>query len=244
MHVLRGSAGTFEINVTADDRCRLHNVLNTLAPLASLEALGRHEQFTDAAWWQLLVGQVAVMGGSNGWSKAMKDPAFLSKLALDRCLAARDASKHLAKTLSEHSATRFWRKAADKLAGVLRDKRIVRNGHVVLCEGLDHTMPPNMIRQALVSRCELFKLKSASDFMIGAGLSHDVIAFDARVGGLLREEFGLDVTTARIQGNETLYLALESTLREISKEVGKPLALLDRVIFQFRGTDPMKAALE
>jgi len=158
--------------------------------------------------------------------------------------AEADPASYLAAVLRDRMAARFWQKTADKLAVALRNERVVRDGRVVLCKGLTPTTPRDDIRRELLSRCALFKMKSASDFMIGAGLSRDVIAFDARVVGLLREAFGLTATAEQVQGNPPMYLALEAALREACEEIHKPLALLDRAIFQFRGKPEMVAALK
>ena len=78
-------------------------------------------------------------------------------------------------------------------------------------------------------------LKSASDFMISVGLSHNVIALDTRVVGFLRKYFNYNVEAGYIQGNRGYYFSLEAALREFCQEKGISLALLDRVIFNFSG---------
>ena len=69
--------------------------------------------------------------------------------------------------------------------------------------------------------------------LIAVGLSHDVIALDTRVTGVLQKHFGYNVTPGRIQSNRDLYLSLEATLREFCYEQGVSLALLDRLLFKF-----------
>lgn len=236
--------GEFKVTLAASDRRRLHEMVKAIGPLTKLETIGRYERFDTTEWWRILVGQVAVMGGSRGLNEARKNPAFEQAISLDRCIAAKDPSRYIAGVLRSSKATRFWQKAADKIAAAATNPKVVRGGQVVLCEGLTHTMPREDVRAALVSHPALFRLKSASDFMIGVGLSHDVIAFDARVVGLLREHFGLEVTTGRVQGCRPLYFALEAALRDVCAEIGRPLALLDRVIYQFRRTPEMEEALK
>ena len=48
------------------------------------------------------------------------------------------------------------------------------------------------IREALLANCPIFKLKSASDFMISSGLCYDVVALDTRVVGVLQRYFGFN----------------------------------------------------
>lgn len=243
MRVQKTETGDFKVKLAASDRRRLHKIIQVLGPHTRLESIDCYKDFDDDKWWRLLVGQVAVMGGSRGWDQARKNPAFEQAIALNQCLAAPNAAKYLESVLQKHGATRFWQKAADKIAEAVKNNDVVRAGHIVLCEGLTSATPRDKVRAELMSRSSLFKLKSASDFMISVGLSHDVIAFDARVVGLLREAFGLDVETSRVQGNRLLYRSLESTLREVCDEIGSSLALLDRLIYQFRGTPAMSKLL-
>jgi thermostable 8-oxoguanine DNA glycosylase len=243
MRIQNTATDTPRVTLTRGDREKLSKVLALFGPRVELEKLGRYEHFSDEQWWQLFVGQFAVMGGSRGWDGARRVPEFQQAIALDRCLAAPSPTDHLAAALRDHGATRFWQKTADKLGVLVRDPRVVRGDRLVLCEGLRHGSPAHELREALLSRCPRFKLKSASDFLIGVGLSHDLIAFDVRVVGALREGFGLEATAGQVQGNRPLYLALEATLREACAEARQPLALLDRVFYKFRGTPELKAAV-
>jgi len=87
-----------------------------------------------------------------------------------------------------------------------------------------------------MERNPYFKLKSASDFMIVVGLSHDVIAFDTRVVGILNDYFGLNLNVNRVQGSKTIYESLESALRDACERLGISLAHLDRMLFRFKDT--------
>lgn len=243
MRIQNSSTEAPRVTLTRGDRQKVSKVLALFGPRVELEKLGRYEQFSDEDWWRLLVGQFAVMGGSRGWDGAHKVPAFQQAIALQRCLAAPSPAEHIAAALRDHGATRFWQKTGDKLGVLVRDPRVVRDGRLVLCEGLRHGSPADELRATLLSRCPRFKLKSASDFLIGVGLSHDLIAFDVRVVGALREGFGLEATAGQVQGKRPLYLALEAALREACAEAGQPLALLDRVFYKFRGTAELVAAM-
>jgi hypothetical protein len=56
----------------------------------------------------------------------------------------------------------------------------------------------NAIRDALMVRCPVFKVKSASDLMIEMGLSHNVIARDVRLVGALQRYFGYNLSVSRV----------------------------------------------
>ncbi len=101
------------------------------------------------------------MGGSRGWDGARKVPAVQQAIAMQRCLAAPSPAEHIAATLRDHGATRFWQKTGDKLGVLVRDPRVVRDGRLVLCEGLRHGSPADELRATLLARCPRFKLKSA-----------------------------------------------------------------------------------
>jgi len=110
----------------------------------------------------------------------------------------------------------------------------VFQGHdLVLFEGLSHEGNPIQTRGEIIKRCPIFHLKSASDFMINVGLSHDVIALDTRVVGILQKYLGYNLTPQHIQSHRGLYLSLEAALREFCREQNISLALLDRLLFRF-----------
>lgn len=101
-----------------------------------------------------------------------------------------------------------------------------------------------VIRGALLQSCPIFKLKSASDFMISTGLSHDVIALDTRVVGVLRRYFGFNHEASTVQGRPSLYFSVEQALRETCQEAGRTLALLDRILFRYRGVSTLEFVIE
>ncbi len=83
---------------------------------------------------------------------------------------------------------------------MLNNPNVVKNGRIVLLNGLSHENDYAYIRNELIKRTRYFKLKSASDFMISVGLSHDVIALDTRVIKILRDHFNLNVTQIKFKG--------------------------------------------
>lgn len=95
-----------------------------------------------------------------------------------------------------------------------------------------------------MARCPAFKRKSASDFMITTGLSHDVIALDVRVVGALKKYVGYETPVGRVQGSRKIYLSVEQALREVCEEAGTTLARLDRTLFQFTSMSAIKYVME
>ena len=71
------------------------------------------------------------------------------------------------------------------------------------------------LREEMVIRSQIFRLKSASDFMITVGLSHDVIALDTRVVGVFQKDFDYNFAAERIQSQRDLYLSLEGSIARI-----------------------------
>jgi hypothetical protein len=79
--------------------------------------------------------------------------------------------------LEQFKATRFHNKSAAKLILMLDTTSIFCKNRAVLLEGLSEKDDSILVRDELMKRNPFFKLKSASDFMIDIGLSHDVIPF-------------------------------------------------------------------
>ncbi len=105
----------------------------------------------------------------------------------------------------------------------------------VLFKNLSHKNDANHIRHQLIQRCPVFRLKSASDFMIEAGLSRDVIALDTRIVGVLKDYFDYNLGPGQVQANIARYYSLEDALRKYCQKAGKSLAVLDRVLFRYSG---------
>jgi thermostable 8-oxoguanine DNA glycosylase len=97
----------------------------------------------------------------------------------------------------------------------------------------------------MVKRCHgSFKMKSISDFMIEIGMAQSLIAFDTRIVGLLRKHFGLNVKLDKIQSNDILYKEIEGKLRDVCRELGIKLSLLDRMLFKFNSVSTIEYILE
>jgi thermostable 8-oxoguanine DNA glycosylase len=71
--------------------------------------------------------------------------------------------------------------------------------------------------------------------MITLGLSHDVIALDQRVVGLLNTHLGYNLKFSKLQANCSIYLSVEDCLRCVCKEANITLGQLDRTLFSFAG---------
>jgi thermostable 8-oxoguanine DNA glycosylase len=93
-------------------------------------------------------------------------------------------------------------------------------------------------------RCPTFKRKSVSDYMITAGISHDVIALDVRVVGALKRYLGYETPVSRVQGSKKIYLSVEEALRDVCEEDRTTLARLDRTLFQFTGMSALRYVIE
>jgi thermostable 8-oxoguanine DNA glycosylase len=99
------------------------------------------------------------------------------------------------------------------------------------------------VRDVLMERCPIFRMKSASDFMINAGLSHDVIALDVRVVGVLQRYLGYNLAPGNVQSRRRVYLSVEDALRGACERSSHSLAHLDRVLFKFSAMSALEFAL-
>jgi len=121
----------------------------------------------------------------------------------------------------------------DRIERFLNNENAVKEGKLILFDGLDNVNNEDEIRDILLKRCSgSFRIKSISDFMIGIGMAKSLIAFDTRIVGILEKHFELKVKSGKIQSNESLYKTLERKLREVCKEIEIELSLLDRMLFK------------
>jgi len=221
----------------AADRRVLRRIATTLAPLVKVEPLGRYRTMAAADVWWGLLGQVCVMGSARPWDQAQLSTGTATNLTRALAFSAVAAQPHVASYLEDmlrkFKATRFHKKAAEKLTRVLQTPSVFRGSRVALFEGISHRDDPVAVRNTLIKRCPIFRLKSASDFMISVGLSHDVIALDTRIVGILRRHCEFDHKAEQIQSSSGYYLSVESALRAFCREQQFSLALLDRLLFQF-----------
>lgn len=194
-----------------------------------------------------IVAQVCVMGSARGMEAMGKDnerrEEFEEATSLSAWEQRRFNQDYLAGVLRKFRATRFHREAAGKLRLIVDVPTAVKRSNVVLLKDLPKSRYPNVIREELINRCPAFKRKSASDFMITMGLSHDVIALDTRVVGALQQYLRYNFKAARVQGSKQIYLSVEAALRGVCKQVGGSLAILDRTLFQFTSMSAVQYVL-
>jgi thermostable 8-oxoguanine DNA glycosylase len=238
-----------QTQISATDRQKLSRVIDVLAPFVQndwIGEIGKYDTITADELWFILVVQFCVIGSAERIGRIENNPdeyeEFKKAVSFSVVTNQQDRLSYLSKTLSK--ATRFYNKRANDLLAILNSSTVFRNGKVVLFDGLSRTNDVNLTRDEIVKRCPGFNLKSASDFMISVGLSHNVIALDTRVVGFLRKYFNYNVEAGYIQGNRGYYFSLEAALREYCQEKGISLALLDRVIFNFSGLNLLGFLIE
>ena len=225
--------------LAAEDHAKIARLLSVAEGRITLPALGRFEAMSTDDVWFALVSQVCVMGSARGMEAIVGSAdvrqSFIeaSRPALMR--AKGKGTERLAAVLSEFKATRFPTKNAAVLREIVASPSVYSGSRFVLFDGLVLGGDRDETRRTLRDRVRRFNLKSASDFMITTGLSDDVMALDTRVVGALRRYFGYTTPVGLVQSKPEVYLSVERALRSACAEIGKPLALLDRAIFQLAG---------
>jgi thermostable 8-oxoguanine DNA glycosylase len=228
-----GRGKQLSVVLTRENERVLDLVVRSLAALTSVEPIGTYKAASAADVWWRLVGQVCVMGSAKFWDQAKQKPEVRTELSFSSTSDARGLKKRISQTLSKHNATRFPNRAAEHLVKLRLNDQIFRNNKITLFSGLTHAEPRDKVRNVLLERCSVFKLKSASDFMISVGLSEDVVALDSRILGFFKKYGKLDKTASSIQSNPNAYLAVERALRAFCAERGITLALLDRMLYRY-----------
>lgn len=224
--------------IQPETKRKLLHVIGKLASHAKTPALGRWKMLSDEELWSHIVSQVCVMGSAVPMEKLHRIGnrfEFESALSLRTLSTKRDKGTYIENQLAKFKATRFRNKAARRLAAAVANPSIVRGTRVVLLEGLPRD-GPDATREELLKRSKLlFKRKSVSDLMITVGLSHDVIALDQRVVGLLNTHLGYNRKFSNLQSSRSIYLSVEDCLRGVCKEANVTLGNLDRTLFAFAG---------
>ena len=242
------SRGAVQTLLTEADREILARVITLFSRYVEIAPIGQYRTMADHEVWLRLVGQVCVMGGAALWDRLTDSPTVAARfgeaVSLNAIGRQELPTTYLADTLRRYSATRFHNKAAERLVSIMEAPDVFRDHALVLFGGLSHKDPAALTRDELIKRCPGFGLKSASDFMIDVGLSHDVIALDTRIVGILRRYLGYNLTLSQIQSHRGRYLSLEAALRERCDRQGISLALLDRLLFRLGNIGAMDIAVK
>lgn len=242
----RLAGGAASTTLTAEDRRKLLCVARELGHHARVQPLGRYQALKSADIWRAIVSQVCVMGSARGIENMPDGSAERRMFDKETSLAAwkTHGFRRAYMVGKLDGATRFPGRAADRLKAIVRTDTAVSGTTVVLLEGLNHDSAPHEVRRELMRRCPLFKLKSASDFMITMGLSDDVMALDTRVVGFLQRRLGFNLKAGQVQGSPEAYSSVEAALRPACGEAGITLAVLDRTIFQLSGVSALDFAMD
>jgi thermostable 8-oxoguanine DNA glycosylase len=242
--VTRGAVRTV---LPKHDEAVLAKLVTELGPFARPPRLGTYRTMNDAETWLRIVSQVCVMGSSRGMAAITghRDVRadFVDAVEPRRLLQGRHPVRALAGVLTEFRATRFAAKSAGTLITALRTRSVFDGRKFRLLEDLPKRAGAVAVRDVLMERCPIFRLKSASDFMINTGLSHDVIALDVRVVGVLRRYLGFNLAPGKVQSRRAVYLSVEDALRGACERSGHSLAHLDRVLFKFSAMSALEFAL-
>jgi thermostable 8-oxoguanine DNA glycosylase len=228
-----------QTHISDADRQILARIIEVLGLFVPLEPIGRYVSMSADEVWLTLVIQVCVMGSARPIERLTGHPHperykdFEKAVALSTVVSQQNPAAYLSKVLKCFSATRFHQKSANKLVTVLSSPDAFNKDEGLLFDGLSHQKDAIETRDELIRRCPILGLKSASDFMISVGLSHDVIALDTRVIGIFRKYFGYNLTSGQVQSKREFYLSLEGGLRELCREKQVSLAFLDRLLFKF-----------
>lgn len=219
------------------DEQLLTKSLELFSPFVTLSKVGRYLRMGREEVWQHLVSQVCVMGSARHMERLQTDLGvkkdFEKAISLRTTERQKRPKNYIRNVLKKYAATRFPDRSAKSLKSLLKTNTVFDGRGVTLFRGLSHKDNPIRLRHELTQRCPIFRLKSASDFMIEVGLSHDVIALDTRVVGVLQKYFGYNMSPSQIQGSERLYNSLEEAFRQICSRHGFSLAILDRVLFRY-----------
>lgn len=224
--------------IREETKHKLLHVIGKLASHTKTPALGRWKKLSDEDLWNHIVSQVCVMGSAVPMEKLHSTGnrlAFESALSLGTLSTKRNKSAYIESQLTKFKATRFKNKAARRLAAALVNPSIVQGTRVVLLADLPRGDSDAMREEILKRSKSLFKRKSVSDLMITVGLSHDVVALDQRVVGLLNTHFGYNRQFSSLQASRSIYLSVEDCLRDVCKEANVTLGRLDRMLFGFAG---------
>jgi len=253
MQIVRISRNDWKVKITEDDKDKIRFIARELKDVIDendgLKPFGYWKSMKSEEIWQHIIIQFCVMRGTNAWDKLKEKKVeyreFLEKMKLENLVNKENRIGFLRETFRKYKPTILVKKPEketsphpdipDRIEQFLNNKNAVKEGKLILFDGLDSLTNENEIRDILLRRCgSSFKMKSISDFMISIGAAKNFIALDTRIIGLFKKYFHLngDVNLTSIQSNKSLYKAIEKELMEICANIGINLSTLDRILFR------------
>jgi thermostable 8-oxoguanine DNA glycosylase len=240
MEVKQISRDNWIVEVTNEDRKKIASITERFKAKIEMPQYGKWKSMSSEDLWEELLGQFCVMGSARPIEKLKAYPKryseFLKKLSIETLSSVGlNQEEYVAAQLKEYKATRFHNKTARRIISCLQNQEIVKDEKIVFLEDWKNqeALNEDFMRNLLLNRLHFFKIKSISDLMITIGAARDIIAFDTRVVGLLNKHFGLNVRRDKIQSNTILYKLIERKLRDVCRDLGIELSLLDRILFRF-----------
>lgn len=234
-------------SISSRSKRKLLHLIAKLVAHTTTPSLGRWRKLSDEELWAHIVSQVCVMGSAIPMEKLHRSDnrlAFQAALSLEALSTEANRATYIEGQLAKFNATRFRRKAALRLSAASTNPSIVQGSRVVLLHGLPRASA-DATREELLKRSKsLFKRKSVSDLMISLGLSHDVVALDQRVVGLLCARLGYNRKFSHLQASRSIYLSVEDCLRDVCEEASISLGTLDRMLFGFAGLSAVEYLMD
>jgi thermostable 8-oxoguanine DNA glycosylase len=192
---------------------------------------------SDDDVWNLVLGQVSVVGSAASGERLLSSKTAMSALRYRRLvrLNAAARTREIHRKLRAHGVRYVTRRPANcaKTRALVRNLAFLENspgGPSCYIRQLA-ALPSEEDRIARVSKDLAFiKLKGSRDFLAELGLATNVIAFDVRVLGILRA-VGMKLvpnTTSSRKSYERLQALL---LREVCAPEGVTGVVLDRILF-------------
>ena len=234
-----------DFRISEDVILKLKKIKESLNEKVVINPLGFYKNMSGDELWLRMVNQFCVMGGSrmidNLSDNSEMYSEFKAKISLGNLSSQSDRASQIETILKTYKATRFSSIQGKKINKLLDNPLVVNGGQFVMLSNIDHSQQNyRQIRNELRKRNPYFGMKSASDFMIGVGLSHDVIALDTRIVGLLNKNFSATLQIDVVQRKPILYEKIENTLRRACDRLALSLAELDQMLFKYSGMNAIE----
>ena len=236
--------------VTQPSVSSVSSAVDSLRPLVGKVVLPVRGQGWDAVGdsWFRLVGQICAIGNSRAW-EALET---VEELLTIPCIRAEgeQASRYVHGILAEQRIRYCSLRSADsaKAAAIAANafSPFIADGNGAVClldgireavgtpsaDGVLTLAQAKTARRLLIREVRFFGPKSASDFLLGLGLTDGLLAFDVRLLNLFIDLWGFDPSWRERVHRLDLYEALEA---EIIERFCRPLDIspvaLDRLLF-------------